>query len=202
MPPPLLPRCACTLVLSLRSCVAALNSLVPKHRLLLLSVSPIAAASSAPAAACKLASRAPTRAWLQVYLATDLRTREKVAAKKIKMDNEKEGFPITAIREVQAGRAGGGLPFGGPSALLVFLFSRWSASQPLPLLTGCRCMRFGTTQYASSSQLHGARCPTFAAAAASRCSCCAPFAMAPRILAAPVACPGGSASHLPLYLPS
>lgn len=35
-----------------------------------------------------------------MYLATDLRTRDKVAAKKIKMDNEKEGFPITAIREV------------------------------------------------------------------------------------------------------
>lgn len=38
----------------------------------------------------------------QVYLATDLQTKEKVAAKKIKMDNEKEGFPITAIREVGA----------------------------------------------------------------------------------------------------
>lgn len=63
-------------------------------------------------------------------------------------------------------------------------------------------MRFGTTQYASISQLHGARCPTFAAAAASRCSCRAPFAMAPRILATPVDCPGGSASHLPHYLPS
>lgn len=37
----------------------------------------------------------------EVYLATDLRTREKVAAKKIKMDNEKEGFPITAIREIK-----------------------------------------------------------------------------------------------------
>jgi len=43
-----------------------------------------------------------------VYLATDLKTKEKVAAKKIKMDNEKEGFPITAIREVgaAAGTAG------------------------------------------------------------------------------------------------
>jgi hypothetical protein len=37
---------------------------------------------------------------LQVYLATDLATGDQVAAKKIKMDNEKEGFPITAIREV------------------------------------------------------------------------------------------------------
>ncbi|KAL4442464.1 hypothetical protein ABPG77_005048 [Micractinium sp. CCAP 211/92] len=37
----------------------------------------------------------------EVYLATDLQTKEKVAAKKIKMDNEKEGFPITAIREIK-----------------------------------------------------------------------------------------------------
>ncbi|KAI7837692.1 hypothetical protein COHA_008485 [Chlorella ohadii] len=37
----------------------------------------------------------------EVYLATDLRSRDKVAAKKIKMDNEKEGFPITAIREIK-----------------------------------------------------------------------------------------------------
>ena len=34
----------------------------------------------------------------QVYKAIDLATNEVVAAKKIKMDNEKEGFPITAIR--------------------------------------------------------------------------------------------------------
>ncbi len=38
----------------------------------------------------------------QVYLATDLQTKEKVAAKKIKMENAKAGFPITAIREVGA----------------------------------------------------------------------------------------------------
>ena len=37
----------------------------------------------------------------QVYLAHELGTNERVAAKKIKMDNEKEGFPITAIREVR-----------------------------------------------------------------------------------------------------
>lgn len=43
----------------------------------------------------------PHCAALQVYLATDLATGERVAAKKIKMDNEKEGFPITAIREVR-----------------------------------------------------------------------------------------------------
>ncbi len=49
-------------------------------------------------------ARPPAPARLQVYLATDLRSRDKVAAKKIKMDNEKEGFPITAIREV--GRRG------------------------------------------------------------------------------------------------
>lgn len=33
-----------------------------------------------------------------MYKAIDLATNEVVAAKKIKMDNEKEGFPITAIR--------------------------------------------------------------------------------------------------------
>ncbi|PSC69315.1 cyclin-dependent kinase C-2-like isoform A [Micractinium conductrix] len=37
----------------------------------------------------------------EVFLAHDKRTGEKVAAKKIKMDNEKEGFPITAIREIK-----------------------------------------------------------------------------------------------------
>lgn len=34
----------------------------------------------------------------QVYRAVDKATGDIVAAKKIKMDNEKEGFPITAIR--------------------------------------------------------------------------------------------------------
>lgn len=38
---------------------------------------------------------------LQVYLARDNRTNELVALKKIRMDNEKEGFPITAIREIK-----------------------------------------------------------------------------------------------------
>ncbi|KAK9904109.1 hypothetical protein WJX75_004762 [Coccomyxa subellipsoidea] len=37
----------------------------------------------------------------QVYLATDNKTNEFVALKKIRMDNEKEGFPITAIREIK-----------------------------------------------------------------------------------------------------
>ena len=38
---------------------------------------------------------------LQVYLAKDDKTGEYVALKKIRMDNEKEGFPITAIREIK-----------------------------------------------------------------------------------------------------
>ena len=37
----------------------------------------------------------------QVYLAKDLATGEHVALKKVRMDNEKEGFPITAIREIK-----------------------------------------------------------------------------------------------------
>ena len=37
----------------------------------------------------------------QVYLAKDLATGEEVALKKVRMDNEKEGFPITAIREIK-----------------------------------------------------------------------------------------------------
>ena len=36
----------------------------------------------------------------EVYLAKDVRTGELVALKKIRMENEKEGFPITAIREI------------------------------------------------------------------------------------------------------
>jgi len=36
-----------------------------------------------------------------VYLAKDLATGEEVALKKVRMDNEKEGFPITAIREIK-----------------------------------------------------------------------------------------------------
>jgi cyclin-dependent kinase 12/13 len=39
--------------------------------------------------------------FLQVYLARDDKTGEYVALKKIRMDNEKEGFPITAIREIK-----------------------------------------------------------------------------------------------------
>ena len=37
----------------------------------------------------------------QVYLARDNQTQDLVALKKIRMDNEKEGFPITAIREIK-----------------------------------------------------------------------------------------------------
>ena len=37
----------------------------------------------------------------QVYLGICKETRDKVALKKIRMDNEKEGFPITAIREIK-----------------------------------------------------------------------------------------------------
>ncbi|KAL6766227.1 CDKC1 [Auxenochlorella protothecoides x Auxenochlorella symbiontica] len=37
----------------------------------------------------------------EVYRAVDRATGDIVAAKKIKMDNEKEGFPITAIREIK-----------------------------------------------------------------------------------------------------
>ncbi|KAL8134008.1 cyclin-dependent kinase C-1-like [Apium graveolens] len=37
----------------------------------------------------------------QVYMARDNKTGEIVALKKIRMDNEKEGFPITAIREIK-----------------------------------------------------------------------------------------------------
>lgn len=37
----------------------------------------------------------------QVYIARDRVTREEVALKKIRMDNEKDGFPITAIREIK-----------------------------------------------------------------------------------------------------
>lgn len=37
----------------------------------------------------------------QVYLAKDKRTGERVALKKVRLDNEKgEGFPVTAIREI------------------------------------------------------------------------------------------------------
>ncbi len=38
---------------------------------------------------------------LQVYLARDKATGALVALKKIRMENEKEGFPITAIREIK-----------------------------------------------------------------------------------------------------
>jgi cyclin-dependent kinase 12/13 len=37
----------------------------------------------------------------QVYMAKNKTTGEIVALKKVRMDNEKEGFPITAIREIK-----------------------------------------------------------------------------------------------------
>jgi hypothetical protein len=37
----------------------------------------------------------------QVYMAKNRETGEIVALKKVRMDNEKEGFPITAIREIK-----------------------------------------------------------------------------------------------------
>ncbi|CAN1145471.1 Cyclin-dependent kinase C-1 [Linum perenne] len=37
----------------------------------------------------------------QVYMAREIATGEIVALKKIRMDNEREGFPITAIREIK-----------------------------------------------------------------------------------------------------
>jgi len=37
----------------------------------------------------------------QVYMAKETGTNEIVALKKIRMDNEREGFPITAIREIK-----------------------------------------------------------------------------------------------------
>uniref|UniRef100_M8B2Z3 Cyclin-dependent kinase C-2 n=1 Tax=Aegilops tauschii TaxID=37682 RepID=M8B2Z3_AEGTA len=38
---------------------------------------------------------------MQVYMAKETETNEIVALKKIRMDNEREGFPITAIREIK-----------------------------------------------------------------------------------------------------
>ena len=37
----------------------------------------------------------------QVFKARDLRTDEVVALKKVRTDHEKEGFPITALREIK-----------------------------------------------------------------------------------------------------
>lgn len=37
----------------------------------------------------------------QVYKATDKKTNEVVALKKVRLENEKEGFPITAVREIK-----------------------------------------------------------------------------------------------------
>lgn len=38
---------------------------------------------------------------LQVFKARDRRSQELVALKKIRMENEREGFPITALREIR-----------------------------------------------------------------------------------------------------
>ena len=46
------------------------------------------------------AARRAAYAW-QVYMAKSRETGEIVALKKVRMDNEKEGFPITAIREIK-----------------------------------------------------------------------------------------------------
>lgn len=51
----------------------------------------------------------------QVYRAVDRATGDIVAAKKIKMDNEKEGFPITAIRGVESWRPCAGVLRSWPS---------------------------------------------------------------------------------------
>ena len=48
-----------------------------------------------------LTRRAPCARVLQVYMAKSRETGEIVALKKVRMDNEKEGFPITAIREIK-----------------------------------------------------------------------------------------------------
>ncbi|PHT34253.1 Cyclin-dependent kinase C-1 [Capsicum baccatum] len=47
------------------------------------------------------AASCTTRKIGQVYMAKEIRTGEIVALKKIGMDNEREGFPITAIREIK-----------------------------------------------------------------------------------------------------
>ena len=46
-------------------------------------------------------ARSLRRARAQVFRAVDLTHGDKVALKKIRMDTEKEGFPITAIREIK-----------------------------------------------------------------------------------------------------
>lgn len=37
----------------------------------------------------------------QVYKAKDVHAKELVALKKVRLENEKEGFPITAVREIK-----------------------------------------------------------------------------------------------------
>lgn len=39
--------------------------------------------------------------FFQVYKAKDNRTDELVALKKVRLEHEKEGFPITAVREIK-----------------------------------------------------------------------------------------------------
>uniref|UniRef100_A0A3B3C6M7 Protein kinase domain-containing protein n=1 Tax=Oryzias melastigma TaxID=30732 RepID=A0A3B3C6M7_ORYME len=48
-----------------------------------------------------LATTAREGTYGQVYKAKDKDTGELVALKKVRLDNEKEGFPITAIREIK-----------------------------------------------------------------------------------------------------
>ena len=43
----------------------------------------------------------PRVSYRQVYKARHKETGEVVALKRVRMDNEKEGFPITAIREIK-----------------------------------------------------------------------------------------------------
>jgi len=50
--------------------------------------------------AAQRAARRAAHLW-QVYMAKSRETGEIVALKKVRMDNEKEGFPITAIREIK-----------------------------------------------------------------------------------------------------
>jgi cyclin-dependent kinase 12/13 len=61
-----------------------------------------AAAKRAPVAHTAVRRRVAARVHrAQVYMARNRETGEIVALKKVRMDNEKEGFPITAIREIK-----------------------------------------------------------------------------------------------------
>lgn len=102
---------------------------------------------------------------LQVFLCTDKATGEQVAAKKIKMDNEKEGFPITAIREVRpaAGRrplprARGCLPARRPCPAL---HSVLDCARRLGCHRGCRsrfCLRWRGPRSSWWTRRRASRC--------------------------------------------